>query len=68
MFGIILIIFTAVGYKLIYRTKFRDPQTVDLQTGRRPLGVEETKELDEYKNMPPLEEIRFLHAIMVGFP
>ncbi|KAL4740632.1 amino acid permease/ SLC12A domain-containing protein [Aspergillus similis] len=53
MFGMILIVFTAVGYKLIYRTKFRDPRTVDLQTGRRPLGVEEIKELDDYKNMPP---------------
>ncbi|KAL5343176.1 amino acid permease/ SLC12A domain-containing protein [Aspergillus crustosus] len=52
MFGTILIIFTAVGYKLIYRTKIRDPSTVDLQTGRRMLGVEEIKELDDYKNMP----------------
>ncbi|KAL4820504.1 amino acid permease/ SLC12A domain-containing protein [Aspergillus spinulosporus] len=52
MFGIILIFSTAVGYKLIYRTKLRDPRTVDLQTGRRPLGVEEIKELDGYKNLP----------------
>ncbi|KAL4754147.1 hypothetical protein BDW72DRAFT_214631 [Aspergillus terricola var. indicus] len=53
MFGMLLIVSTAVGYKLIYRTKFRDPRTVDLQTGRRPLGVKEIKELDDYKNMSP---------------
>ncbi|KAL4966281.1 amino acid permease/ SLC12A domain-containing protein [Aspergillus stella-maris] len=52
MFGTILIVFSAVAYKLIYRTKIRDPATVDLQTGRRPLGVEEVKELDEYAAMP----------------
>ncbi|KAL4998747.1 hypothetical protein BDV10DRAFT_184887 [Aspergillus recurvatus] len=52
MFGIILIVFTALGYKLMYRTKIRDPRTLDLQTGRRPLGVVEIKELDDYKNMP----------------
>ncbi|KAL4910982.1 hypothetical protein BDW74DRAFT_184559 [Aspergillus multicolor] len=52
MFGIILIVFTALGYKLIYRTKIRDPRTVDLQTGRRHLGLVEIKELDDYKTMP----------------
>ncbi|KAL4913456.1 amino acid permease/ SLC12A domain-containing protein [Aspergillus aurantiobrunneus] len=52
MFGIILIAFSAVGYKLIYRTKLRDPRTVDLQTGRRTLGLEEIKELDNYSDMP----------------
>lgn len=52
MFGTILIVFSAIGYKLIFRTKLRDPRTVDLQTGRRTLGFEEIKELDEYKAMP----------------
>ncbi|KAL4810959.1 amino acid permease/ SLC12A domain-containing protein [Aspergillus unguis] len=52
MFGLILIFASAIGYKLICRTKLRDPKTVDLQTGRRTLGVDEIKELDEYSAMP----------------
>lgn len=52
MFGLILIVFSGIGYKLIFRTKYRDPRTIDLQTGRRPLGIEEVKELDDYKIMP----------------
>lgn len=52
MFGIILIFGSAITYKLIFRTKLRDPRTVDLQTGRRPLGVQEIQELDEYERMP----------------
>ncbi|OJJ59919.1 hypothetical protein ASPSYDRAFT_1175351 [Aspergillus sydowii CBS 593.65] len=52
MFGTVLIVFSAIGYKLIFRTKLRDPLTVDLQTGRRTLGFEEMKELDEYNAMP----------------
>lgn len=49
MFGTILILASGIGYKLIYRTKFRDPATVDLQTGRRVLSVEEIVELDAYE-------------------
>ncbi|KAL3474347.1 amino acid permease/ SLC12A domain-containing protein [Aspergillus californicus] len=52
MFGTILIVFSAIAYKLVFRTKMRDLKTVDLQTGRRTLGVEEIKELDEYRDMP----------------
>ncbi|KAJ5578532.1 uncharacterized protein N7459_007496 [Penicillium hispanicum] len=52
MFGLVLILFSAIAYKLIYRTKLRDPRTVDLQIGRRTLGIEEIKELDEYNGMP----------------
>ncbi|KAJ5249085.1 hypothetical protein N7468_000536 [Penicillium chermesinum] len=52
MFGLILILFSALAYKLIFRTKYRDPKTVDLQTGRRPLGIEEIKQLDDYEVMP----------------
>jgi amino acid transporter len=48
MFGTLLIVVSGVGYKLIYRTKLRDLATVDLQTGRRPLSVEEIVELDQY--------------------
>jgi amino acid transporter len=49
MFGTILIVASGIGYKLIFRTKLRDPATVDLQTGRRPLSIEEIIELDVYK-------------------
>lgn len=52
MFGLILIVFSTIAYKLIYRTKLRDPHTVDLQTGRRSLGTEEILELDKYEQMP----------------
>jgi amino acid transporter len=48
MFGTLLILASGIGYKLIYRTKLRDPATVDLRTGRRPLSVEEIVELDKY--------------------
>ncbi|OQE03819.1 hypothetical protein PENSOL_c001G03459 [Penicillium solitum] len=52
MFGLILIVFSTIAYKLIYRTKLRDPHTVDLQTGRRSLGTKEILELDKYEQMP----------------
>lgn len=52
MIGLILIVFSGVGYKVICRTKLRDPRTVDLQTGRRPLTEEEILDLDEYHNQP----------------
>lgn len=41
-----------VGYKLIFRTKLRDPRTVDLQTGRRYLNVDEIKMLDDHYRLP----------------
>ncbi|KAL3462386.1 amino acid permease/ SLC12A domain-containing protein [Aspergillus heterothallicus] len=52
MIGLLLIIASALGYKLVFRTKVRDPRTVDLQTGRRTLSTEEIKELDDYAAMP----------------
>jgi len=52
MFGIILIVCSGIGYKIIFRTKLRDPATADLKTGRRHLTVKEIQELDEYHHMP----------------
>lgn len=52
MIGILLILGSGVGYKIIFRTKLRDLRTVDLQTGRRPLTVEEIQELDDYAKLP----------------
>lgn len=52
MFGLILIILSGVGYKLIYQTKIRDPRHVDLQTGRRTLNAEEIRKLDWYHSLP----------------
>lgn len=48
LIGLLLIVFSAIGYKIIFRTKLRDPATVDLKTGRRPLSEEEIFALDEY--------------------
>lgn len=48
MIGLLLIIFSAIGYKLIFRTKLRDPAKVDLRTGRRTLGEEEIFALEAY--------------------
>lgn len=48
MIGLLLIVFSAVGYKIIFRTRLRDPAKVDLQTGRRALGEDEIFALDAY--------------------
>jgi yeast amino acid transporter len=52
MIGLILIVTSTIAYKIIFRTKLRDPRTVDLQTGRRPLSIHEIRELDEYERLP----------------
>jgi amino acid transporter len=57
MFGLVLIFGTAIGYKLIFRTKIRDLRSVDLQTGRRPLTTREIQELDGYEGMPRWRKI-----------
>jgi amino acid transporter len=48
MIGLLLIVFSGIGYKVIFRTKLRDPAHVDLQSGRRTLGEEEIFALDAY--------------------
>jgi yeast amino acid transporter len=48
MIGIVLIVSSGVGYKIIFRTKLRNPSDVDLQTGRRTLSEEEIHALDDY--------------------
>jgi amino acid transporter len=48
MVGLLLIFFSGVGYKIIFRTKLRDPAKVDLRTGRRTLSEEEVFALDTY--------------------
>ncbi|KAJ4305323.1 hypothetical protein N0V90_000854 [Kalmusia sp. IMI 367209] len=48
MIGLLLITLSTIGYKVIFRTKMRDPATVDLKTGRRTLSEEEIWALDEY--------------------
>lgn len=52
MIGLIMIVGFGLGYKLLLRTKLRDPATVDLQSGRRTLDASEIKALDEYFSMP----------------
>ena len=50
--GILVIVSFTLAYKLIYRTKLRDPATADLKYGRRTLGIDEIKQLDEYYRQP----------------
>ncbi|KAM0794852.1 amino acid permease/ SLC12A domain-containing protein [Usnea florida] len=50
--GIILIFALTVGYKLIYRTPWRDPKTADCLTGRRKLTPEDIAQLDKYYAQP----------------
>lgn len=57
MFGLVLIFGTAIGYKLIFRTKIRDLRSVDLQTGRRLLTNREIQELKGYERMPRWRKI-----------
>lgn len=48
LFGLILILAMGAGYKIIFRTRLRDPATADLQNGRRNLPTEEIVMLDTY--------------------
>lgn len=52
MIGLVLIVGFGLGYKLLLRTKLRDPAKVDLQSGRRTLDASEIKVLDAYFSMP----------------
>ncbi|KAK1532036.1 uncharacterized protein CCOS01_04019 [Colletotrichum costaricense] len=52
--GLILILGATLGYKIIYRTPWRDPNTADCITGRRELSTEEIKQLDEYYKQPKI--------------
>ncbi|KAL0931428.1 amino acid permease [Colletotrichum truncatum] len=48
MIGFLVIFAFTIGYKVIYRTPWRDPKTADCVTGRRNLSVEEINQLDDY--------------------
>lgn len=61
--GLLIIVVFTLGYKIIYRTQWRDPKTADLVTGRRMLSVEEITELDDYYKMPKLR--RFLTYVQL---
>ncbi|EMT73294.1 General amino acid permease AGP1 [Fusarium odoratissimum] len=52
MIGVLVIFGFTAGYKVIFRTPWRDPATADCLTGRRHLSVEEIKHLDEYYAKP----------------
>lgn len=41
-----------LAYKVIMRTKWQDPMTADLITGRRELTTEEIQQLDAYFSRP----------------
>jgi amino acid transporter len=44
-----MIVASYIGYKLVFRTKFRDPKTADLYTGRALLSPEQVTQLERYK-------------------
>ncbi|KAL4751598.1 hypothetical protein BDW72DRAFT_212664 [Aspergillus terricola var. indicus] len=50
--GILVILIPTALYKVILRTKWRDPRTADLVTGRRSLSEEEILLLDKHYNQP----------------
>ena len=55
--GTVLILGSGTLYKIILRTKLRDPAKADLQAGRRPLNIDEIKMLDEYYSLPKWRRI-----------
>ncbi|KAL4990993.1 hypothetical protein BDW68DRAFT_193637 [Aspergillus falconensis] len=50
--GILVILVPTALYKVILRTKWRDPKTIDLVTGGRQLSAEEILLLDEHYSRP----------------
>ncbi|KAJ5304264.1 uncharacterized protein N7443_003924 [Penicillium atrosanguineum] len=52
MIGLILIFTATIGFKIIFRTPWRDPATADLVTGHRELTTKEIRHLDAYYNRP----------------
>ncbi|KAF2136050.1 uncharacterized protein K452DRAFT_303069 [Aplosporella prunicola CBS 121167] len=52
MIGLILIIASYIGYKLIFRTRYRNSASMDLITGRRDLSADEITQLDKYYSKP----------------
>ncbi|KAJ6022824.1 uncharacterized protein N7446_013176 [Penicillium canescens] len=50
--GLLLIFGFTIGYKIIFRTPWRNPKTADLSTGRRPLSADEISMLDNYYRQP----------------
>ncbi|CZR61357.1 related to amino acid transport protein GAP1 [Phialocephala subalpina] len=55
MIGVVIVLTFTIGYKIIYKTKIRDPKTADLKTGRRTLGKEEIDMLNEYYSRSTLK-------------
>jgi yeast amino acid transporter len=50
--GVILILGAGVGYKLIFRTPFRQLHSIDLITGRARISESQKQELEAYRAMP----------------
>ncbi|KAK7433780.1 hypothetical protein Landi51_13802 [Colletotrichum acutatum] len=52
--GLNLILGATLGYKIIYRTPSRDPNTADCITGRRDWSTNEIQQLDQYYKQPKI--------------
>ncbi|KEF57301.1 uncharacterized protein A1O9_05218 [Exophiala aquamarina CBS 119918] len=50
--GVVIVIVFTIAHKLIYRSRFRQPATADLTTGRRTLRGEEISMLQQYYDRP----------------
>lgn len=50
--GVVIVIVFTIAHKLIYRSKFRQAATADLNTGRRTLRSEEISMLQKYYDRP----------------
>lgn len=59
-----LFVFAYIVYKLWFRTKFQNPKTADLVSGRRPLSETDIKFLDDYYSLPLWR--RFLTYVRFG--
>ncbi|KAL6364822.1 hypothetical protein LRP88_00795 [Fusarium phalaenopsidis] len=51
LIGLIIIVVFTIVFKLVKRSPWRDPQSVDLITGRRRLTVEDMAQLDHYYSL-----------------
>lgn len=50
--GLLIIVTLTALYKLVFRTHWRDPKTVDLVTGKRQLSSEEIMLMEKHSSQP----------------
>lgn len=63
MIGVVLVMGSGLIYKIVFITKIRDVNIVDLQTGRRPIVGAELDMLNKYYAQPSWK--RFLTYVQL---